>query len=175
MLDTLQQIHAVLSAPIPFFIALFAVLAFALVAMWRAFEWRYRAVIDRTNELYKIATSEAQLATQVATRGEIELKDTLAKLTERIKGFEKQKDKLPADVRPKIDDLTSTLLTANSQLSELGKANTAVSEALERQARLVFPGEGRFAIDETRISVLPRKRPKSALASPPKPAPEEAP
>ena len=169
MPDTLQQIHAVLSAPIPFFVALFAVLAFALVAMWRAFEWRYRAVIDRTNELYKIATSEAQLAAQAATRRQIELKDTIAKLTERIKGFEKQKDKLPAEVRPKIDDLTSTLLTANSQLNELGKANTAVSQALERQGRLVFPGELRFAIDEARISVPPKKRSKSP------PTPEEAP
>ena len=175
MPDTLQQIHAVLSAPIPFFVTLFAVLTFALAAMWRAFEWRYRAVIDRTNELYKIASSEAQLAAQAATRKEIELKDTIAKLTERIKGFEKQKDKLPAEVRPKIDDLTSTLLTANSQLNELGKANTAVSEALERQGRLVFPGELRFAIDETRISVPPKKRLKSAPASPPKAAPEEAP
>ena len=154
MPDTLQQINAVLSAPIPFFFALLVIAG----ATWGAFRWAYHAVIEKRKTLYELSTLEAQHAAQAATRREAELKGTIEQLTELIKTLQKQKDQFPSDVQLVLENMTNTSSIASSQLMQLGNANTAVSEALGRQGRLTSAGDrARFVIDETGISVLRKK------------------
>ena len=120
-----DQINAVLSAPIPFFFALFIV----VVGVWRAFEWAYRATIEKTKSLFELSRSEVQVATAAAARIEAELRDTLKKQADEIEHLKKAKAE---EVQSLLDQLIKTTGTATGQLSALGRANAAVSDAARR-------------------------------------------
>jgi hypothetical protein len=135
MISVTDQINAVLSAPIPFFFALFAVLAFALVAIWRAFEWRYAAVIEKTRTLLDLARFEAQAEKQKV----VELTETMKKQAGEIDALKEKAEQVP-EMRPLLANLSATTSTANLQLVELEKASTAVSETLRRGAVLTDVG-----------------------------------
>jgi len=123
-----DRIAAVFSAPIPFFPALFSVLAVALVFIWRAMEWRYGGVIALTRTMLQLAEREAQSAKQK----ESELSDTIKKLISEIDDLKKAP--VGSDLQPRITNLANTTTTANSQLVELRKTNSAVSDFLRRGA-----------------------------------------
>jgi hypothetical protein len=57
-LDLAAQIDAVFSAPIPFFLALVAILGVALLGMWRALEWAYRMRLEKADFYIKMAGQE---------------------------------------------------------------------------------------------------------------------
>jgi hypothetical protein len=68
-----DQFAAVLNAPLPFLLAL----GIGAVAVWRAFEWRYGGVIEKTKSLWELAEHDAA----GAKKREDELKKTVQKLT----------------------------------------------------------------------------------------------
>lgn len=75
--DLAGQITYVLDAPIPFFLTLFAVLTFALVGMWRTFEWAYRMRLDKADFYIKIAGQEHDLREKIDERlAELDKKST---------------------------------------------------------------------------------------------------
>ena len=125
-----DPIASALSVPIPF---LFAVVAISVV-IWRVFEWRYRAVIEKTKVLYDLSKLETQHAQQAAANKEATLSATVASLKQEIgeltARLEKQPGGLPADVVPALKQLTQTSTLANNQIGELRKANNAVADAL---------------------------------------------
>jgi hypothetical protein len=118
-----DQFAAVLSAPLPFGLALLAV----SVAMWGglkwAFHWRYDGVIEQLNATLRLIGEENRIA-----------KETEAKLTAKVKELETGDFKDRKDV---IQDLSR--LTA-----QLGQANTAVDDAVRRGATLTIGGSPMF-------------------------------
>ena len=64
-----DQLNAILTAPIPFIVVLVAATAVA----WRALDWLYKSVIEKTKTLFELSRSEVELKTQVAARIEGEL------------------------------------------------------------------------------------------------------
>jgi hypothetical protein len=115
-----DQLSAVLNAPIPFLIAL----VFLAWGMWRTFEWRYRAVIDKMKEM------------AVLSRAEVDhWKDALARSTSQTREQVEvlQKKKLPAELKPVVNQLSQSVSRSTVELVELGKANTfPVSEVFRR-------------------------------------------
>jgi len=95
-----DQISAVLSAPIPFLITL---VAFGIV-VWRVFEWRYRAVIEKMKEMSELSRTEVNY-----------WKDAVARSASQ--GIEELQKK-------EFDKLEQTLRRIPPALDELGKANT---------------------------------------------------
>lgn len=76
-LDLAAQIDAVFSAPIPFFLALVAILGMALLAMWRALEWAYRMRLEKADFYIKMAGQEHALREQIDERiAELDKKST---------------------------------------------------------------------------------------------------
>jgi hypothetical protein len=73
----MEQIDVVVNAPIPFFIVLVTVCGVAVVAIWRAFEWRYAAVLEKTRTLFDLAGQE----TEIVKRREAELNEVVKKQT----------------------------------------------------------------------------------------------
>ena len=55
MSELTTELNAILTAPIPFFIAFIVVAGFTLTAAWRAFEWRYRAEIEKTKSNFELS------------------------------------------------------------------------------------------------------------------------
>ena len=148
-----SQLGAVLSAPIPFFVALATFAFFAAMWSWRSFELRYRAEIEKTKSNFELSRSEIQILAQIAARKEADLNETLSRQTEEIGSLRKQldagaklgaeKDQLPAELRQSLDKLVTklsdTTSVAKQQVGELGKANSAIADAgqfwLDRRAR----------------------------------------
>jgi hypothetical protein len=129
----MEQIDVVVNAPIPFFIVLVTVCGVAVVAIWRAFEWRYAAVLEKTRTLFDLAGQE----TEIVKRREAELNEVVKKQTNEIADL---KNKAPAEVRPLIDALSATTATVNSSLTELGRANTAVHDTVTLGSSLTSGG-----------------------------------
>ena len=125
MVTLSEQINAVLSAPIPFFFTLVVV----WVVIWRTFEWRYKAVNEKTNALFELSRSEVQVAAAAAARVEAELRDTLKKQADEIEHLKNAKTD---EMRSLVDQLIKTTGTATGQLLALGRANAAVSDAARR-------------------------------------------
>ena len=95
-----DQFAAVFSAFVPFCVAL----VFFGVVCWRAFEWRYRAVIDKMKEMSELSRTEVNY-----------WKDAVARSTSQ--GIEELK-------RKDFDKLEETLSRIPAALDQLGKANT---------------------------------------------------
>jgi hypothetical protein len=131
MIPVTDQINAVFSAPIPFFLTLGSVLTIAGVAMWRLLEWAYRAKYEKTNTLFELARSEATLITEAAKRKEAELTETMTKMRGQIDSLSKKKEAVPADVQLLIENVSSSSAIANKQLIELKGNLTAASEAFK--------------------------------------------
>jgi len=91
-------------------------------------EWRYGGVIALTRTMLQLAEREAQSAKQK----ESELSDTIKKLISEIDDLKKAP--VGSDLQPRITNLANTTTTANSQLVELRKTNSAVSDFLRRGA-----------------------------------------
>jgi uncharacterized phage infection (PIP) family protein YhgE len=125
-----DQLAAALSAPIPLLFAL----GVGVFVIWRVFEWRYQAVIEKTRSLYELSQSAAQIAQQVATDKEIKLSGTIDDLNKQLKELTANVDKQPkqaaADVIPALEQLNQTSTLANNQLVELRKANSTVADTL---------------------------------------------
>jgi hypothetical protein len=110
-----EQISAVLKAPILFAIALF----FFWLAIWKLLEWRYRAVNDKTKELFELSRIEVNYWKNALAR-------STTKIAEQVESLKNEKN-LPAQVRPTLDQLTHTTSQVNLELAELGKANSAAT------------------------------------------------
>jgi hypothetical protein len=127
MVTVIDQFAAVLAAPIPFALAF---VAFGIV-VWRMMEWRYGGVIEKTSAMMKLAEFEAKVATQKRD----ELAETVNKISNEMEAL-KEKDTLtPAQLQP----LSASTAIAVTQLSELGRANSAVSQALSRGITIGSP------------------------------------
>jgi hypothetical protein len=139
MSELTTQINAILTAPIPFFVAFIVVAGFTLTAAWRAFEWRYRAEIEKTKSNFELSRSEIQILAQIAARKEADLNETLSKQAEEIEGLKKQLDaraklwpekgQLPDELREALAKLSDTTINVKYQAGELGKANNAIADA----------------------------------------------
>jgi septal ring factor EnvC (AmiA/AmiB activator) len=128
-----DQFTAVLNAPLPFFLALFAVVAALAVAIWRAFEWRYGGIIEMTRTMVEAAKTDAASS---KTR-ESELKETVKSLESEIEALtHKMATTTGADGakedRAKVEKILKLAHTASDQLSVLSTANSAVSDSLYR-------------------------------------------
>ena len=71
-----DQVGAVLTAPIPFIIALVPL----GVAMWGAFEWSYRSVLNKRKELYDLSRAEVDHWKNNAERTAKELAEKIDQL-----------------------------------------------------------------------------------------------
>jgi hypothetical protein len=106
-----DQFSAVSHALVPFAVALF----FIAWAAWRVCEWRYRAEIDKMKEMAVLSRTEVEHWKDAAARNS-------SKVTEAAMLL--QKKELPAEVKPVLEQLTQASTRVNSDLVELGKANT---------------------------------------------------
>jgi len=155
-LNILDQFAAVLSAPLPFLLALLAVSIAILGVLRWAFHWRYDGVIEQLNATLRLIAEE----NRIVKERRADLAATVKELNDKIAGFKDRKD-----VQPLIQDLSKLTLAADSQLAQLGRANTAVDDALRRGAD-GYNGKsdvssGRNATPATRVS----QRPPSSSSS----------
>jgi hypothetical protein len=118
-----DQFAAALSAPLPFVIAVGVAVAVAVGVIWRAFEWRYAGVIEKTSSLWKLAEHDVA----AAKKREAELKETVEQLTNELN--ESKKDAELADKLVKIEKVAAKAAT---QVQELRDANNAISETVSR-------------------------------------------
>ncbi len=116
-----QQISAVLGAAVPFFVALFAILAPLCVFIWRAMEWRYKGIID----IKQAMLDQAAHQHQIAVENESALRATLA---DQKKDIEEARKKDPANTL--ILHVSEAADTAKIQLDNISTANSAVSHTL---------------------------------------------
>jgi hypothetical protein len=133
MVSASDQFNGVLNAPILFFFALLVVIG----AIWWAFSWAYKAVLDKTKALFELSRSEIQIATQVATRVENELKETVKKQAEELASLLMQIDEAsrrgPFPTKIVLDSLaklSETTAFAQTQMVKLEEANNAISVAV---------------------------------------------
>jgi hypothetical protein len=120
-----DQFAAVLNAPLPFAFALGVV----AVAVWRAFEWRYAGVIEKTRSLWELAEHDAKSA---KTR-EDELKKTVEQLTNELRDIRTDAEAADKLVKiEKIEKIEKTAAEVAAQVQKLEKANNAVSETVSR-------------------------------------------
>jgi hypothetical protein len=103
-----EQLSAVFAAPIPFAIALLPLGA----AMWGAFEWSYRLVLNKRKELYDLSRAEVDHWKNNAERTAKELAEKIGQLQDLTA---EDKEQLGLGV----SDLTE-------QLDRLGQANSSV-------------------------------------------------
>jgi hypothetical protein len=129
-----EQFAAALSALVPFSLAVLVV----GIVIWRAFEWRYQAVIEKTKSLYELSQSTAQLAQKAAAEKEATLSGTVAELNQEIKELtaklEEQPNKMSADVMPAMKKLNQTSTLAKNQMVDLKTANNNVADILRGQS-----------------------------------------
>ena len=142
-----DQIAAVSNAWVPFLFALLVV----CVAVWRAFEWAYRATINKTKSNFELSCSQTELLTRNAAIKEENLNETVKKQATHIEILVAEIDNLKKQVDSKreisdddirafrtsieslstsIERLSNTSSTAAVQVEELRQANNAVSEAV---------------------------------------------
>lgn len=110
-----DQFGAVLSAPIPFVI----VWGVTSVFIWRCFEWRYGAVIEKFTTVLGLASKEAELA----KAKQKDLETTVAALTKDLAKASKSKDQFS---NVSLKEASEMLALASKQLEELGNANTTL-------------------------------------------------
>jgi hypothetical protein len=127
-----QQLSAVFNAWLPF---IFAVVA-AAVVIWRVMEWRYKAVNEKTRELYELLNEKTDLAAERATQTIGELKATIAEQAMQIENLKAQQN-LSEETKAAVADMARTSNIATYQLKRLGAANNAISKALSDSRRLI--------------------------------------
>ncbi len=137
-MDVSGQFAAALSAPLPFLLAVLAVSLAIWGALRWAFHWRYDGVIEQLNATLRLIAEE----NRIAKERRADLAATVKELNDEIASLKDLKD-----VQPLIQDLSRLTLAADSQLAQLGKANTAVDDALRRGATftmgsMMFPLAG---------------------------------
>jgi hypothetical protein len=114
-LDLAGQIESVFDAPIPFFLALFAVLSFALVGMWRTFEWAYRMRLDKADFYIKMAGQEHELRERIDERlAELDKKSTS---DDEAKGVPSEREELIHRRRAANNAVTLNLNAASTAAS----------------------------------------------------------
>jgi hypothetical protein len=149
-----DQFAAVLNAPLPFLLALAAVAYF----VWRAFEWRYAGVIEKTRSLWELAEHDAA----GAKKRETDLKETVQELTDELSNI--REDAEPVDKRAFVAALEKAKKAAaelGAQMQELEQANNAVSDTVRRgavSAGVVSRGPGATVIVEEIPAVRPGKK-----------------
>ncbi|MEX1061237.1 MAG: hypothetical protein WED13_09480 [Methyloceanibacter sp.] len=114
-----DQISAILSAPIPFFFALFAIVAPTVFGIWRAFDWRYGALMEKYKGVYELALKE----NEVARKKQEELEATTGRLSGEV-------EKMRQGAAPPTDELLAVLSSVKEQLEGLRKANTSVTDTI---------------------------------------------
>jgi hypothetical protein len=127
-----QQLSAVFNAWLPF---IFAVVA-AAVVIWRVMEWRYKAVNEKTRELYELLNEKTDLANEVSTQKITELEATIAGQAKPIEKIESQPN-LSEETKAAVAALERTSSIATDQLKRLNAANNAVSRALSDTRRVI--------------------------------------
>jgi hypothetical protein len=118
-----EQIGAVLSAPIPFFLALFGVLVPSIYGIWSAFDWRYGGVIERYKTVLELVAKEAEVAKQKQE----ELQEAMRSLkgdVEKVRAG--KRDESEKDLAKILESLSKVEI----QTRELGEANAAVSHTI---------------------------------------------
>lgn len=120
-----DQFAAVLSAPLPFFLALAAVLIPTILFIWRAMEWRYGGII----EIWQTRHTQAVGDFEIARRREGELEKTVNELKTEVATLREEAKDI-AKLQPSIDKVAASADVAGRQLTRLGEANTALAEVL---------------------------------------------
>jgi hypothetical protein len=116
-----QQLAAVLTAPIPFFLAVGAVAG----AIWLALEWIYRAVLKKRRELYELSRLEVN---HWKDRAETTTKDAVRQIEQLSAELEKEKH-LSTQAKVQLDQLKASTTQLTVQLTALGQANSSVTGA----------------------------------------------
>jgi hypothetical protein len=134
-----DQINAILSAPIPFFFVLLTALLATAVIAWRMMEWLYKARIEKAKDLFMLANSEIEIKTKKVDRLQDELNEKVESFTKEIESLKKEPDESKV-VSPEIlSSLTEKLSSIELTVSELAKANNAVSSAVGRGLGMIPP------------------------------------
>jgi hypothetical protein len=132
-----DQWNAVFATPIPFLLTF----GFVAAGVWAAMLWRYKAVNEKTRELYELLNKKTDLAAEAASQAEAQLRTTINKQTEQIASLEtllqQQKD-VSEETTAAVADLAQTSMIANAQVVRLGQANNAVSAAISDTRRLMW-------------------------------------
>jgi hypothetical protein len=124
MVTVTDQFAAVLAAPVPFALAL---LVFWF-AIWKMMEWRYGAVIEKTSAMMRLAELEAT----AAIKKRDELDQAMKKMRDELEVLKKQAESKSPLTFDLLVPLSTSSINASNLLTELGRANTAVSDALNR-------------------------------------------
>ena len=114
-----QQVAAVLTAPIPFFLAVGAV----AVGIWGVLEWIYRAVLIKRRELYDISRLEVD---RWKDRAEQTTEDAVKQIEQLSAELEKEKH-LSTQAKAQLDQLKASTSKLTVQLTALGQANSSAS------------------------------------------------
>src|ERR1700730_4949054 len=109
----IEQLNSVFAAPIPWFIALVAIVA----GTWRTFEWRYKAVFEKQAELCNLSRSEVD---HWKTNAEL----TAKALAEKIDLLEKQQNQ-SEETKKQLALAKEGVTELKTQLQRLGQANSS--------------------------------------------------
>jgi F0F1-type ATP synthase membrane subunit b/b' len=132
-----DQWSAVFNAPIPFSLAVAAVMVVLTTAIWKAFKWRYdgviekkQATIDQTQSLVELAKADAGGSKEKVT----ELTATIKKLESKIETLTKEAKEaaMGAKPSPTLAEVGRLVATATAQVTDVSTANNAVSQSLSR-------------------------------------------
>jgi hypothetical protein len=115
----IEQLGAVLAAPIPFFIAV-VVIAWAA---WRAWQWRYKAVFEKQTELYAPSRQEVAHWKDLAERTAKVATQQLEQLTKQLAN----KQDTTTETKKRLGELTGTIGQIEKQPNALGQANTSTA------------------------------------------------
>jgi hypothetical protein len=92
VVDLAEQIDSVFRAPVPFFLALFAVLSVSVLGMWRALEWAYQMRLEKAEFYIKMAGQEHELRERLDERlAELDKKSTP---DAEVKGIQSERQEL---------------------------------------------------------------------------------
>lgn len=127
-----DQFTAAFNAWIPFSLAVLVV----GVAIWQfvrwAYAWRYDGTIEQLNAMLRLAAAENETAKDREQR----LRETIDELTTKVRNLQSG----GADTVPLVQDLSRLTLRADTQLTQLRTANSAIEEALKRGATITTMG-----------------------------------
>jgi hypothetical protein len=119
-----DQLSAALSAPIPFFVAIFAVAIGIWGIVWKAFDWRYAGIIEQTKSMLELARAENESFKNKYSESEATIKslqnkiDGLTKIGARERDFKKS-------AQEDVDKLLE-------QMHGLRQSTDVISESLSR-------------------------------------------
>jgi hypothetical protein len=91
-------------------------------------EWRYGAVIEKTSAMMRLAELEAT----AAIKKRDELDQAMKKMRDELEVLKKQAESKSPLTFDLLVPLSTSSINASNLLTELGRANTAVSDALNR-------------------------------------------